>query len=150
MISLFDRLTGQTPAQPDRQLELVHLGRDIENLLNHPRESVALQCEPILARSFLNYGLPSLVGKRVEAITLGEIADQIRLALVRFEPRLDASSIVVARSPEQTGDPGVLVFAVQARLSEHNNDVRLHLRFDVNFGRASVHKLDVVAGTHSC
>ena len=145
MISLFDRLIAPVPSQPDRQLELSHLGRDIENLLNHPRESIARQGEPFLAQSFVNYGLPSLAGKRIEAVTVGEIAEQIRLALVRFEPRLDASSIIVRRSPELTGDPGVLVFAVQARLSERNNDLRLHLRFDVHFGRASVRKLDLDA-----
>lgn len=143
MISLFDRLTCDVPLQPDRATGLAHLGRDIENLLNHPRESLALQAEPLLARSFVNYGLPSLAGKRVEAVTVADMAEQIRLALARFEPRLDASSLVVRRSTELTGDPGVLVFAVEARLAERSNHLRLQLSFDVHFGRASVRALDL-------
>jgi predicted component of type VI protein secretion system len=138
MISLFDRIVSENCPGVGRQLDLNHLRRDIENLLNHPRELFVGFDDGFLSQSVLCYGLPSFAGKRIESSTLDEIAQCVGTTLCRFEPRLDPGSIVVRRCSEVSGQPGVLVFAVNARLRERANDIRLQLNFDVNFGRAEV------------
>jgi predicted component of type VI protein secretion system len=137
MNTLFDRLVSHTlsPQQPAE--ELSGLSRDIENLLNHPLEPLRWTDDPILSGSILNYGLPSLVGRRIDAIMVEEIARDVVQALVRFESRLDPASIRVSAS-NYVDHPGVLSFGIESKLQGNNKRLHLQLYFDVHFGRANV------------
>lgn len=137
MRSLFDRLMSPDSSGIHDALTLDTLGRDIENLLNHIQLYPLAGQDPHLDRSVLNYGIPSIAGKRLDSAAISEIATQIELALIRFEPRLDSDSIVVRSSSEAIGQPGVLMITVESffrRLGE----VRLRMNFDMQFGNASV------------
>lgn len=114
--SLLDRLTDHAPHQAEeppsarvltrRQLREAVL-RDLTWLLNAVCEEpdprwcddparIALWQEMRAARdSVLNYGVPALSGRSIGVLQFPVIEEQVRQAIVRFEPRIDRHSLRV-------------------------------------------------------
>lgn len=114
--SLLDRLTDNEPATRTESAETRVLGRkqlrdavlrDLSWLFNaaceepdptrtDDSERVALWRELTHARdSVMNYGIPPLSGQTLSADRFAVIEEQVRLAIMRFEPRIDAQSLEV-------------------------------------------------------
>ncbi len=77
--------------------------RDLKWLLNtscHPTRSPVHRF-PKVAASTLNYGTRDFVGVSDSSVTPEEIANAVREAIVRFEPRIspDSLSVGVVRNP---------------------------------------------------
>lgn len=148
MIPLMDRLLA-LDIDEDQALPLnlaETLGRDIENLLNHPAECRRQLGDPLLASSVVNYGLPLPVGTRIDGGCMHDIAQQIALALERFEPRLDCQTIEVRPQALERPQPGVFGIDIKAGLKNASHKhFGLRLSFDMHFGMSTLdaHVLDM-------
>lgn len=75
-----------------------HVMRDLRWLLNsrcHPRSSLVHAYKQV-ASSTLNYGLQDMVGTLESQIEPEDMALAVKTAIIRFEPRIIASSVVVS------------------------------------------------------
>ncbi|MDX2114718.1 MAG: type VI secretion system baseplate subunit TssE [Planctomycetota bacterium] len=115
--SLLDRLVSDDPrgvdSPEDRSWSSTRLAaallRDLELLLNtsRPRERERMASFPHAAGSIVNYGLPALAGTFAVTRNPDYLAEVIREAIERFEPRIIPESLVVraiARESEDSGD----------------------------------------------
>lgn len=75
------------------------VARDLDSLLN----TIALEssldlgdCDHV-RRSILNYGLPDVAHRSIDEYSVTDLKDEIRTAIMQYEPRLLEKSIAVAR-----------------------------------------------------
>jgi type VI secretion system protein ImpF len=95
------------------------VSRDLDNLLN----SVALESTldltdmPHVRTSILNYGLADIANRTIDEAAVEHIPEEIREALINFEPRLAPASVRVTR--DMSVDPTELKvrFIVRADLT---------------------------------
>jgi type VI secretion system protein ImpF len=84
------------------------VARDLDALLN----TIALEstCDmedaPHVRKSILNFGLPDISPLTVDTVQIKRIPDEIRTAVVSFEPRLASASLQIER--DLTLDPAEL------------------------------------------
>lgn len=126
---LLDRLTDDNPGsskeveallpwtRPNYYRDMVL--RDLAWLLNtglRTEETVRPGLEHLAASGF-SFGIPALAGRVVGHDDLGSIRATIKLAIKRFEPRIDPESVevVIATSSGQSRG-NVLVFQISGRL----------------------------------
>lgn len=71
--------------------------RDLAWLLNavQPMSSEAVSNHPAVAQSVLNFGLPALSGLQASRIDVPWLERTLRQAILRFEPRIIADTLVV-------------------------------------------------------
>lgn len=124
------------------------LSHEIEVLLNHVRTQSNLGVVECIARSVLCYGVPSYIGKQINDIDLYEISKEIKVALCRFEPRLDGLSISVKPVAGNQMSSGACQIEVEAELKDltspitdssraaANNKFTCQYRLDLHFGGA--------------
>ena len=73
------------------------VGRDLDALLN----SIALESTvdmtnaPDVRKSIINFGIPDITHRTIDEAGVADIPDEIRLAIINFEPRLAADSVHV-------------------------------------------------------
>lgn len=102
--TLFDRLCDNAPYQKnDRSINVTPVAlkeiirRDLSyllNTINHEDDIDAVRY-PQAAASVLNYGLPPLAGCFMYEHKWSDISQAIRNTIIRFEPRLIASTLQV-------------------------------------------------------
>jgi type VI secretion system protein ImpF len=93
--------------------------RDLEVLLN----AIALESTldmsdaPYARKSILNFGLPDITHRTIDEAGVGDVPEEIRTAILNYEPRLAAASIQVER--DMSVDPVELKirFIVRADLT---------------------------------
>jgi type VI secretion system protein ImpF len=93
--------------------------RDLDNLLN----TVALESTvdmtdcPSAAKSILNYGIPDIAHRTIDEVEVANIPEEIRMAILKYEPRLASGTVQVER--DHTVDPAELKlrFIVRADLT---------------------------------
>jgi type VI secretion system protein ImpF len=90
--------------------------RDLSWLLNTGNLAVVqdLSRYPRVARSVLNYGMPSLAGRMVTSVDAHITARRIQEAIANYEPRL--SRVQVTPEPSQDSDEMTLSFKIDAEL----------------------------------
>jgi type VI secretion system protein ImpF len=104
--ALLDRLTDDEPdksveSRDQRIIALPKLRqcilRDLSWLLNTPHLAATedLTEYPYVAKSVLNYGLPSFAGSAVARLSSAEVERSIKDAILAFEPRLLEKSVKV-------------------------------------------------------
>lgn len=136
--SLLDRLTDDDPTNPReardmRGFSLARLReavlRDLSWLMNASQLAATedLGPYPHVAASVLNYGIPPTTGQVKAAIDAAALARQVRIALLRFEPRLLADSLAVSVSRDG-GRDGAFQFVIEAELWAHPMPLRVTLR----------------------
>lgn len=141
---LLDRLTDNDPrnskeSRDDRVLSVERLKdsvlRDLEWLLNTENlaSGVDLDAYPQIASSVLNFGRPALSGKAGSSIDLNQLQQQIRQAIIDFEPRIVAKtlSIRVVRNDELLSNNS-LSFEIQGQLWAQPLPLTLFLRTEVD------------------
>ncbi len=91
------------------------LTRDLDMLMNttNMASTIDLSDAPEVMRSIINFGLPDIVNRSIDEHRVGDIVDEIKTAILAFEPRLISKSIGVSR--DITVDAGVL--AIRFNLS---------------------------------
>jgi type VI secretion system protein ImpF len=113
--SLLDRLTDDEPASAREAIEARVLSkqqlraavlRDLSWLFNtsraepdplrgDPEEISIWKDAPQARNSVLNFGIPSLSGISISLMHFEAIENAVRQAIVQFEPRIDAKTLVV-------------------------------------------------------
>lgn len=113
--SLLDRLTDAEPATSREAIEARVLSkqqlraavlRDLSWLFNtsraepdplrgDPDEVMRWREVPQACNSVLNFGIPSLSGITISSMHFGALEAAIRLAILRFEPRIDPKTLAV-------------------------------------------------------
>lgn len=103
---VLDRLTDDKPEvkKESREKRVVSLQRykdavlrDLKMLLNskaHPSFDTIHEFAEA-AQSVLNYGVPNLYGTPISYVNAAEIGESIKLAILRFEPRILPESLSV-------------------------------------------------------
>lgn len=101
--SVFGRLFGSGGANPmaagiSMKTYRNHVLRDLRWLLNsrcHPRNSIIHNYRQV-ASSTINYGLQDMVGVVESQIDPEDMALAVKTAIIRFEPRIIASTVTVS------------------------------------------------------
>jgi type VI secretion system protein ImpF len=90
--------------------------RDLSWLLNTGNLAAVqdLSRYPLVARSVLNYGMPSLAGRMVTSVDVGVTAKRLQEAIATYEPRL--SRVQVTPEVSKDSDEMTLSFKIDAEL----------------------------------
>jgi len=112
--------------------------RDIEWLLNAKSRLAheGFADFPETEASVLNFGMPDPTGKSTGNATITQIEKNIATALLRFEPRIIADSLVVksTETPSRaaTSSPNVLAFSITGELWASPMNEELHLKTEID------------------
>jgi type VI secretion system protein ImpF len=117
--------------------------RDLDDLFRTaPALGREWQADPVLAGSVLNYGLPPWAGRAAAGLEPGMLEAQVRLALLRFEPRLLPETLAVrAIEPTSLADThNVVELEIRGQLWAHPMpmDVLLRTRMNLEAGQVAV------------
>ena len=138
MKSLLDHFLGEVEEVNPMQ----SLAMDIEDLLNHTRSAQQWHKED--GPSLFNYGVPTWVGKPMSAKVLKNLADEIKQALMLFEPRFEPSSIHVWPVEDVPISLGVYQLEIQAQLREkisqftEREKIEWFVHIDPHYGQAKI------------
>ncbi len=121
---------------------LAEVRRDLQALLNtvNLNSTQDLSDFPEVENSIINFGLPDLSVHVVDTIRIDRLADDIREALLRFEPRMDPRTLQVVRDESAEGDTFKVRFLIKAEI--RCDPVRIGSEFiadvDPAFGRIKI------------
>jgi len=75
------------------------VARDLDALLNTiaMESTIDMSEAPYARKSILNFGLPDLTSRTIDEIAVDDIPEEIRTAIINFEPRLAAGSLHIER-----------------------------------------------------
>ena len=95
------------------------VARDLDALLNTvAMESTVDMAEaPYVRKSILNFGLPDIASLTIDAVEVKRIPEEIKAALINFEPRLAAASLEIERDMSVDPDELKVRFLVRADLT---------------------------------
>jgi type VI secretion system protein ImpF len=120
------------------------LSRDLESLLNCVAidETIDLADLPYVRKSILNYGLADIAHRTIDESSVDAIPDEIRDAIIAYEPRLAGASLQIER--DANCDPAELKirFNVRADLICYPIHVPVEFVADVvDAGKISIRRL---------
>jgi type VI secretion system protein ImpF len=120
------------------------VARDLDALLNTISldATVDMQNAPHVRKSILNFGLADIANRTIDENRVGEIPDEIRTAIVNYEPRIAADTLRIAR--DQQLDPVELKvrFVISGNLVCHPVHVPVEFFADiVEAGKIVVNRL---------
>lgn len=124
--TLLDRLIDVDPNQRHEALDVKAMGqaeyrrtvlRDLHWLLNASAPGTSLELDGLdeVQRSVVNFGLPPFAGQRLSELDWPAVVEAVRLAIERYEPRINAASLEVRPLAQSDG-------------SGHHNLVGLEIR----------------------
>lgn len=95
------------------------VARDLEALLNSVamESTVDLTEHPLVRKSILNFGLPDIAHLTIDEARVRKVPDEIRTAIMNYEPRLDASSLQIERDMSVDSADLKIRFVVRADLT---------------------------------
>jgi type VI secretion system protein ImpF len=154
--ALLDRLTDDEPdnKREPREKRLITkqvlrraVLRDLAWLFNasRPSDAEGFAHFPRVEASVLNFGLPSFSGKTASNLDVVELENSIRQVIVRFEPRIDPSTLLVRAmlSPTQMDHHNVISVQISGNLWAQPVPLELLLRTEVDLetGNVEIHDL---------
>lgn len=148
--SLLDRLSDDYPqtSQESRERQVISLTklreavlRDLGWLLNTDSLSTTedLSDFPEVARSVLNYGMPSLSGRTVSGADHQGLERMVKEVICSFEPRMIPASVkvkVIVAPGEMSGN--AMSFSIEGQLWAEPAPLHLVLRSDIDLETGSV------------
>lgn len=153
--TLLDRLTDHAPQRDKdtvtevvisrKQLRQIIL-RDLSWLLN----ATNADSDPWLGdflqakRSALNYGLPAFSGKRASDVKLSDLEEEIRQAIVLFEPRVMEATLSVRGiiSSNNEAAHNMVIFEIRGQIWAHPYPIEMLLKSSIDLETGSVSLLD--------
>lgn len=121
---------------------LAEVRRDLQALLNtvNLNSTQDLSDFPEVETSIVNFGLPDLSVHIVDTVRIDRLADDIRQALIRFEPRMDPRTLQVLRDDSADSDTFKVRFLIKAEI--RCDPIRVGSEFiadvDPAFGRIKI------------
>jgi type VI secretion system protein ImpF len=112
--------------------------RDIEWLLNAKSRLAheGFADFPETETSVLNFGMPDPAGRSTDRQTIAQIEKDIAAALLRFEPRIIADSLVVklieTSTSQAPSSPNLLAFSITGELWASPMNEELHLKTEID------------------
>jgi type VI secretion system protein ImpF len=75
------------------------VGLDLDALLNTIalESTIDMTAAPYVRKSIINFGIPDITHRSIDEARVADITEEIRLAIIDFEPRLAAASVRVTR-----------------------------------------------------
>lgn len=112
--------------------------RDLGWLLNTGQVGALVDLDPYpeVQRSVFNYGIPEMTGLVASSVDPLRIAEGIRLAIQRFEPRIQ--QITVTPEEDSSGSPNLLGFIIEGMLWGQPMPERLYLHTELDLESATV------------
>ena len=120
------------------------VSRDLDALLNTVALEATLDMRnaPNARKSIINYGLPDISNRTIDETGVGEIPDEIRSAIINFEPRLAPGSLRIERDKSIDSVELKIRFLVRAELVCHPVHVPVEFVADiVETGKIIVNRL---------
>jgi type VI secretion system protein ImpF len=146
--SLLDRLRSDADERGYSEARLREsVKRDLAWLFNTSNFASVqdLSAHPGVARSVVNFGLPSLSGLAASGVKTAELQEAFRRAILDFEPRLLRSSVRVHLEKTETEmSHNALVFTISADLWAQPLPLHVLLRTHVDLETG---KVEVVEGS---
>ena len=148
--SLLDRLTDKDPdrlseSRTERVLSLQQLRksviRDLGWLLNTDNLALGQDREnyPELAHSVLNYGMPDMSGKSVSNIDSETLVNNVRQAIIDFEPRILRNSIKInIVIDDDKMNTQAVSFEIEGELWAQPTPLRVYLKTDLDLETGNV------------
>jgi type VI secretion system protein ImpF len=93
--------------------------RDLEVLLNTVamESTVDVSEAEFVRKSILNFGLPDISNYTIDEVKMGKVPEEIRMTIVKYEPRLAPESLTVERDLSVVADELKVRFIVRADLT---------------------------------
>jgi type VI secretion system protein ImpF len=137
------RTAGRTPITENMLRQEV--AQDLEALMN----TIAFESSEDLGefdhvrKSILNYGLPDIAHRTIDEIGVGDVMDELRTALLQYEPRLASETIHVTRDTSLGVDDLKVRFIVRADLCCEPVNVPIEFIADLELdsGKIEVNRL---------
>jgi type VI secretion system protein ImpF len=117
------------------------VARDLDSLMN----TIAFESAEDLSgfdqvrKSILNYGLPDITHRSIDEHSVDEISNEIKIALMNYEPRLARDSIRASRDTTVGAEELKVRFVVQAELHCEPVNVPVEFVADIEFESGSIH-----------
>ena len=148
--SLLDRLTDDEPSKKresrKQRVFSIHklrdaVLRDLAWLMNTCQMEAAqdLSDYPEVVSSVVNYGIPDLTGKTLSGLGLIDLQNEIRQAIMTFEPRILPNTLEV-RGTKDPDSPlaNSLIFEIEGELWAKPYPERLFLRSELDLETGTV------------
>ena len=148
--SLLDRLTDEGPGAPGRGASVTvselrrSVLRDLTWLFNTTRPFApdAIEAQPQVRNSVLNYGLPALSGLTASGLDIRQLERALRQAIVDFEPRIlpDSVSVKAVLERDTVDHHNVISLHIEGLLWAQPVPIEMLLRtqFDLESGQSRV------------
>lgn len=94
------------------------VARDLDALLNTIalESSIDMNDAPYVRKSIVNFGIPDLTKRSIDEVGVNDIPEEIRTAIINFEPRLAPDSLQVERDTSVDAAELKVRFIVRADL----------------------------------
>jgi type VI secretion system protein ImpF len=105
------------------------VGLDLDALLNSIalESTVDLTDAPYARKSIINFGIPDIAHRTIDEAGVADVTEEIRLAIINFEPRLAAASVRVTR--DTSVDPVELKIRFIVRADLTCDPIRVPVEF---------------------
>jgi type VI secretion system protein ImpF len=139
--ALLDRLSDDEPSKKTESMQARAASmsrlresvlRDLNWLFNAGQTSLDLDEYPEVAKSVINFGLPTLSGLPASSLKLGDLARALREILIQFEPRLIPSTVRVQAVAGEAVAHNVIAFRIEATMWSQPVPLELLLRTDID------------------
>jgi len=120
------------------------VSRDLDALLNTVALNATVDMEhaPHVRKSILNFGIPDIAVRTIDENGVNEIPEEIRTAIINYEPRIAANSLRIARDTEVDPVELKVRFVIRGELVCHPVHVPVEFVADiVESGKIVINRL---------
>ena len=120
------------------------VSRDLDALLNTVALNATVDMEhaPHVRKSILNFGIPDIAVRTIDENGVNEIPEEIRTAIINYEPRIAANSLRIARDKEVDPVELKIRFVIRGELVCHPVHVPVEFVADiVESGKIVINRL---------
>jgi type VI secretion system protein ImpF len=120
------------------------VSRDLDALLNTVALDATVDMEhaPHVRKSILNFGIPDIAVRTIDENGVNDIPEEIRTAIINYEPRIAANSLRIARDKEVDPVELKVRFVIRGELVCHPVHVPVEFVADiVESGKIVINRL---------
>lgn len=95
------------------------------------RADYPFEAFPLVRRSVVNYGLPSMIGRRIYNIPIGALEEDLKAAIAAYEPRLDPATLrvqVELDEGEKIDPEQPISFSIEANIRSASEPMKVYIK----------------------